>query len=115
VKPRGVPKRLVVSQEAAVCIVPFFALALHPAGATRPATSGDPGTDEASSQEPQGELAYDVATYDIPPPITKGGRGARPKITMRVVCMTNPGPVAKGARIFVRERAPRSMEVVLVA
>lgn len=109
VKPRAVPKRLVVGQEEAVAIVPFFALALHPAGGDE-ASSQDPGADEASSQDPQAEIVYDVACFDIPPPMLRGGRGARPKVTMKVVCLTNPSPVAKGARLFVRARPPRSLE-----
>ena len=113
---KSVPKQLVLGTEEAVTIVPYFALALHPVGAAlsqvvSSAASSEPAESEAaSSQEPGAELQYEVVTYEVPPPMTKGGPRARPRVTLTVVRLTNPSPVAKGARLFVKDRSPKSLE-----
>ena len=112
VRMRPVPKKLVLDTEEAVTIVPYFALALHPVGAAISAEApSEPAVSEAaSSQEPGAELQYEVVTYEVPPPMAKGGPRARPKVTLTVVRLTNPSPVAKGARLFVKDRSPKSLE-----
>lgn len=112
VRPKPVPKKLVLGTEEAVTIVPYFALALHPvAAAISAGAPSEPAVSEAaSSQEPGAELQYEVVTYEVPPPMTKGGPRARPKVTLTVVRLTNPSPVAKGARLFVKDRSPSRLE-----
>ena len=134
VKAKEVPKKLVAGAEEAVIIVPFFALALQPVkDSSQPASSqvkdsSQPASSqvkEAASVEvtepvsgepdwskvPMAELAYEAVTYEVSPPVTKGGPRARPRITIKVLRLTNTTPVAKGSRLFVTKRVPNNLHI----
>jgi hypothetical protein len=104
VKPRALPKRMVVGEETAAVLVPYFALALHPVADGSPAA-------EALSQEPNAELVYSIATLEVVAPAMKGaGRGMRSKVSIEMVCLTNSTKIKKGARLYVSQRTPGTLE-----
>ena len=123
-KAKEVPKKLDLGAEEAPIIVPFFALSLHPVkDSSQPASSQvteaalaenltEPVAGEPDwSQVPMVELAYEAVTYEVSPPVTKGGPRVRPRITFKVLRLTNTTPVAKGSRLMVTKRVPNNLHI----
>ena len=97
VKPKAVPKKMALSQERAVVLVPFWCLASKPES-----------SDGQTNAQP---LEYKTATIPLGTPcsVEKGVRTTRGSISMRVLYMSNSSPLVKGTRIFITTRPPNAL------
>ena len=66
---------------------------------------------KASSQEGVSNLLYATAVIQIPtpPPVSKGVRVHKGKMTLRVVCLTNMAAVSKGAPLTTATKPPPNL------
>ncbi len=93
------PRKLALSQEKAVVVIPFWALASQHQG--RP-------------EMPSTALAYRTATINVSSPVglDKALRPSKSSISMRVVYMTNLVLLQAGDRVCVAESAPSELDSV---
>ena len=66
---------------------------------------------KASSQEGVKNLLYATAVIQIPtpPPVSRGVRVHKGKMTLRVVCLTNMAAVSKGAPLMTATKPPPNL------
>lgn len=99
VRPKKMPRKLALSQEKAVVVIPFWALASQHQG--RP-------------EMPSTALAYRTATINVSSPVglDKALRPSKSSISMRVVYMTNLVLLQAGDRVCAAESAPSELDSV---
>lgn len=104
---RALPKSLASSQDRAVVLIPFWALAARP---HKPVSGQDQNEDESNLHV----LVYRKVTVDIPTPaaVTKGVRVQKPKIQLCVPCMTNTNAITKGSRLMIAGKVPAGLETL---
>ena len=108
IKAKPTPKSLASSQDRAVVLVPFWALA----AAGRKTTQSSSESSSASSAASDTHcLVYQQAVIDVPTPaaVLKGIRVAKAKIKLCVPCMTNKTIIAKGSRLTIAEKIPTDL------
>ena len=104
---RAVPKSLASSQDRAVVLVPFWALAAKP---RKPSSAEDQNGDEPNLHV----LVYRQVIVDIPTPhaVIKGVRVQKPKIQLCLPCMTNTDTITKGSRLVIAEKVPSDLDAL---
>lgn len=104
---RALPKSLASSQDRAVVLIPFWALAARP---RKPVSGQDQNEDESNLHV----LVYRKVTVDIPTPaaVSKGVRVQKPKIQLCVPCMTNTNAITKGSRLMIAGKVPAGLETL---
>ena len=81
--------------EKAVALIPFWT-------AVARASSHD------DTEDPMHNMQYATAIIQIPapPPVCKGVRAHKGKMTLKVVCLTNNGAISKGTNLMVAGKPP---------
>ena len=90
------PRKLALSQEKAVVVIPFWALASQ---------------NQARPEMPETALTYRTATINVSSPL-KALRPSKSSISMRVVYMTNLVLLQAGDRVCAAESAPSELDSV---
>ena len=95
---------LASSQDRAVVLVPFWALAAAGRKTTQSSSASSADSDTHC-------LVYQQAVIDVPTPaaVLKGIRVAKAKIKVCVPCMTNKTIIAKGSRLTIAEKIPTDL------
>jgi len=96
IRPKVLPKKaqILAYNEKALTLVPFWVAVA-----------------KASSQEGIKNLHYTTAVIQIPtpPPVSKGVRVQKGKITLRVVCLTNEAAISKGTLLMTANKPPTNL------
>ena len=97
IRPKVVPKKTqtVAHGEKAMTLVPFWVAVA-----------------KASSQDGVKNLSYTTAAIQIPtpPPVSRGVRVQKGKMTLRVVCLTNDGAISKGTQLMAATKPPATLQ-----